>query len=1052
MKKYFPLYLLLYFILTFNIYAAFLKDVPQTLKQPDGTILNCFATGDEFFNWLHDSDGYTIIQNTENGWYVYANLINDELIPTNLIPGRDNPQSKGLRPWMIYSEQKIQSFRVKFTVPEKYQRQKQNKETFQSSANKGVLNNIAIFIRFSDEEGFKQNLTYFDVPYNAKNQVSVYDYYWELSYNQLEIKTHFYPNPQDNIILSYQDPYPRSYYKKYNAVSAPNGYKNDNERTVREMTLIKNAVDYVKSSIPTDLDLDFDNDGYVDNVAFIVTGGPEGWADLLWPHMWALYYYDVRINGNRVWNFNFLLANWFDASVLSHEMFHTLGAPDLYRYYVSGTPVGYWDIMSNNLRPPQYSSVYMRYKYGKWIDDIPEINTSGWYELNPSSMKYGSAYKIRSKNYPTEFFIIEYRKREGKYDISLPSGGLLVWRINSNYNGNAGGPPDEIYVYRLDGTSSSWGDISKATFAAEHQRTKINNYSTNPKPFLTDGSLGGLNISNVGTQGTTIRFRVNFPPKTPILSLPSNNSDGIELNPTFVWENTENADYYTLEISDKQDFSDIIFVKDSIYDTSYKLPIELNFLEKYYWRIKANSFYEEPYSVSSVWSFNTSPEPPVINSYSKPQVLCFNDDFSISVNVEGRVTQFQWFKDGEPISGANQPLLTRKNINYHNSAIYYCRVTNYPGKDTVYSGEIPLYVVTKTEVITHPTDQYANINGSVNFTFKVHVNGKESKNYTSIQWYRNNLPINDNDKYAGTKSDILNVNHISPDDYNAEFKAEIIGLCGEKITTNIAKIKQLPDQQSIEYTIDICNNQDIKIIFDSDNLDTTSIEIVNLSNYNITKSNEKFILEFNYNSLKDNFFTINYRLPDINYVYKILYYKINPNDIPILNYTNNHLNLEEGQTLNLTFDILNNQNVSIDWYIHNNYYITTTEPKLIVDNVKKELSGNWYATVSNNCGKTKTEDFIVNISEKSQITNIKDDINNLIIRPNPANNYITISSNYIMNSITLYDLLGNKIYHTNTNDKIVNIDLNSININSGIYFITINTCENLIQRKIQVVK
>ncbi len=57
-----------------------------------------------------------------------------------------------------------------------------------------------------------------------------------------------------------------------------------------------------------------------------------------------------------------------------------------------------------------------------------------------------------------------------------------------------------------------------------------------------------------------------------------------------------------------------------------------------------------------------------------------------------------------------------------------------------------------------------------------------------------------------------------------------------------------------------------------------------------------------------------------------------------------------------------------------------------------------------------------------------------------------------MNSITLYDLLGNKIYHTNTNDKIVNIDLNSININSGIYFITINTCENLIQRKIQVVK
>lgn len=49
----------LIFIISFQ--AAPLTNVPIKLTQPDGTVLNVFASGDEFYNWVHDKDNYTII-------------------------------------------------------------------------------------------------------------------------------------------------------------------------------------------------------------------------------------------------------------------------------------------------------------------------------------------------------------------------------------------------------------------------------------------------------------------------------------------------------------------------------------------------------------------------------------------------------------------------------------------------------------------------------------------------------------------------------------------------------------------------------------------------------------------------------------------------------------------------------------------------------------------------------------------------------------------------------------------------------------------------------
>ena len=84
MKTKFTIRGLLIFLLILNYlpgFTAWINFEPQTIIQPDGNIIHCYGSGDEFYNWLHDEDGFTILQNHEDGYYYYAILESDYLIP-----------------------------------------------------------------------------------------------------------------------------------------------------------------------------------------------------------------------------------------------------------------------------------------------------------------------------------------------------------------------------------------------------------------------------------------------------------------------------------------------------------------------------------------------------------------------------------------------------------------------------------------------------------------------------------------------------------------------------------------------------------------------------------------------------------------------------------------------------------------------------------------------------------------------------------------------------------------------------------------------------------
>jgi hypothetical protein len=214
MKKLF-LIIVMIFAYGLSVYAYYEKNYPITVTQPDGTVVHCFTTGDEFYRWVHDENGFTLIRDPQTGFVVYAKLENDELVSTGYRAGSVDPATIGLTSGLIISAEKRMQIHSEFLAKIPERPVKEGYQAPRGGWNNGTLNNLAIYIRFSDETEFpsyKANI-YFDMHNKDEaNSSSQYGYFKALSNEKTLIPTTFYPESSGNVIISYQDIYPRSYF------------------------------------------------------------------------------------------------------------------------------------------------------------------------------------------------------------------------------------------------------------------------------------------------------------------------------------------------------------------------------------------------------------------------------------------------------------------------------------------------------------------------------------------------------------------------------------------------------------------------------------------------------------------------------------------------------------------------------------------------------------------------------------------------------------------------------------------------------------------------
>ena len=503
------------------LWSAPLRNVPTVLEQPDGTKYSCFMTGDEYYHRAHDSNGFTIIKDLATDWHVYAQKQGPDLVPTEFVPGRDDPASRGLVPNLMPDES---SLRQRFQVWRGASR-----DEYGRAPTTGTIANLCIFVRFAGETEFGQSSQTYTDMHNSTSQASLRGYFLEESANQLTVNSSFYPLAPGSMVVSWQDANPRNYYYPQSPGN-PIGYPYpapgplpDQFGFMRLHTMMTNAIAAILPMIPPGLNLDADGDGNVDNFSFICRGNADATSAIFWPHFWQLNafnptmiinYYGTPLN---CVDYNFSLqypdplyvgyGGGIDAAEISHEFSHTIGFPDLYHYVIDGVnPCGYWDLMDFCYQVPQHHLAYLKWKYGGWFATVPPLPLSGACSLPAVATSPFACYRYMM---PTgEEIWVEYRKAMGLYESRVPNSGLIFYRVDQAYYpwGNAGGPPDEVYVYRpYVPIMPPDGNVNWAAFAWEQSMTVFNQF-TDPKPFSQSmvGFVAPLNIhsieSNAGTQ------------------------------------------------------------------------------------------------------------------------------------------------------------------------------------------------------------------------------------------------------------------------------------------------------------------------------------------------------------------------------------------------------------------------------------------------------------------------------------------------------------------------------------------------------------------------
>lgn len=296
--------------------------------------------------------------------------------------------------------------------------------------------------------------------------------------------------------------------------------------------MVKEACTLADTECNVDYSLyDNNNDGYVDFVYFLYAGYGEadgGASSTIWPHNYDYTYYygnsTLKLDGKRIANYacsnelNYGSSNYTGIGTFCHEFSHVLGLPDLYATNSSTHhTLLSWDILdygpynNDGNTPPSYSA-YERFYMG-WL--TPRVLTEPEYVwLNPLNGSQ-EALLITKTNvhnlqgddpYPTDFYLLECRKKEG-WDAYLPGKGMLITHIRFNadkwegntVNNNANSMGVDI-IEAKENTTSGYSAKAKSTDAFPAGATEWTGLTDHEVTNITLQTGGAVTFSYRGAE------------------------------------------------------------------------------------------------------------------------------------------------------------------------------------------------------------------------------------------------------------------------------------------------------------------------------------------------------------------------------------------------------------------------------------------------------------------------------------------------------------------------------------------------------------------------
>lgn len=490
-----------------------------TFTNPDGSTIRVRGSGNQYYAVFETLDGYTVVKNPDNGFYTYAQLSEDksQLIATDGIVGQVAPQSLGIQPHLsIETESAKQQAQSAPMLQEGFSqwrvRRQQKKTQLQgisattsadarpaSTVTVGNYLGLCILIKFPDVAASisQQEVSNFcNLPGYAGfgNKGSVRDYFYDNSQGKLTYT---------NVVTQY---YTAAHNRSYYTDPAI-------DYGTRARELILEALNYLKSQGFNFSQLSSDSNGliYALNVFYV---GPRvnNWAEGLWPHSWSLASpYDVG-GGKKLYDYQITnMGSELTLRTFCHENGHMIcDFPDLYDYGGQSAGVGNYCLMcyGGNDKNPVQVCAYLKNEAG-WASKVTAI-TPG---LTASLPAAKNEFYLYSKN-ANEYFLIENRQKTGR-DTFLPDGGLAIWHVDEQKNGNEEEQmtPSQHYECSLEQADNRF-DLEKDVNAGDNAdlfrasyKTEFSD-STSPAGKWWDGSNSGLKIAQISAVAATMTFTV----------------------------------------------------------------------------------------------------------------------------------------------------------------------------------------------------------------------------------------------------------------------------------------------------------------------------------------------------------------------------------------------------------------------------------------------------------------------------------------------------------------------------------------------------------------
>lgn len=526
------------------------------------------------------------------------------------------------------------------------------------------------------------------------------------------------------------------------------------------------------------------------------------------------------------------------------------------------------------------------------------------------------------------------------------------------------------------------------------------------------------------------------------------------------WESADIQNIQATEITDATQYTATIKIPRAKYYNSTLM-------------IKVTSI-EHNYVSDLSGKFNIYDTPEFTNA-SGDGIYCKGESAQLSIAASGTDLKYQWYKDGIIINNAVSPTLNLDDLDFNNSGVYTCQAYNTSLVcNSATSKELLVYVLGHTSITNQPKNAYAALNGSATFSFDAHTVGQPYDYKPQIQWYKDNQPLSDNTRISGSNANILTISSITAADASNNYYAKIIGRCGDTttvpVTLSVIDIAIIDQPKSIE----ICEGSKFKLSINV----RSNLEL----SYQWYKDNIALANNDRCSGANTDTLTIKNTTPSDGGNYYVIVTE-NTSGHTVIS-SNAQITVDpkpviisqvpEATTIsaliNSSFTLTVNSDPSIpcsyQWYKDDARIDGAVYNSLTQNIVSKIQAGTYYCILSDSCGKVQSKEYVITVADNFGNTTAVNDINPQedlamsLVTPNPATDYINFNYNLVNEShisISLVDITGRNLalVFDGFGAKGLNpvhFDITGLNLNSGVYYLTLKSNNSIKVQKVIINK